>query len=62
MWEAARISETSVDNYFTRQNIPEDNSELEANMFDGFPVKSDIATKKVTHFRAVGCLSYFKSA
>jgi hypothetical protein len=26
--EAARISETSVDNYFTRQYIPEDNSEL----------------------------------
>jgi hypothetical protein len=28
MMEAARISETSVDNYFTRQYIPEDNSEL----------------------------------
>jgi hypothetical protein len=27
MMEAARISETSVDNYFTRQYIPEDNSE-----------------------------------
>jgi hypothetical protein len=27
--EAARTSETSVDNYFTRQYIPEDNSELE---------------------------------
>jgi hypothetical protein len=26
--EAARTSETSVDNYFTRQYIPEDNSEL----------------------------------
>jgi hypothetical protein len=26
--EAVRISETSVDNYFTRQYIPEDNSEL----------------------------------
>jgi hypothetical protein len=26
--EAARNSETSVDNYFTRQYIPEDNSEL----------------------------------
>jgi hypothetical protein len=25
--EAVRISETSVDNYFTRQYIPEDNSE-----------------------------------
>jgi hypothetical protein len=26
--EAARTSETSVDYYFTRQYIPEDNSEL----------------------------------
>jgi hypothetical protein len=28
MMEAARTSETSVDNYFTLQYIPEDNSEL----------------------------------
>jgi hypothetical protein len=28
--EAARTSETSADNYFTRQYIPEDNSELQA--------------------------------
>jgi hypothetical protein len=28
MMEAAHTSETSVDNYFTRQYIPEDNSEL----------------------------------
>jgi hypothetical protein len=28
MMEAARASETSVDNYFTRQYIPEDKSEL----------------------------------
>jgi len=28
MMKAARISETSVDNYFTRQYIPEDKSEL----------------------------------
>jgi hypothetical protein len=27
MMEAARTSETSVENYFTRQYIPEDNSE-----------------------------------
>jgi hypothetical protein len=27
MMEAARTSEMSVDNYFTRQYIPEDNSE-----------------------------------
>jgi hypothetical protein len=30
MMEAARISETSVDNCFTRQYIPEDKSELHA--------------------------------
>jgi hypothetical protein len=30
MMEAARTSETSVDYYFTRQYIPEDNSELNA--------------------------------
>jgi hypothetical protein len=28
MMEAARTSETSVDNYFTRQYIPEDKYEL----------------------------------
>jgi hypothetical protein len=28
MMEAARTSETSAENYFTRQYIPEDNSEL----------------------------------
>jgi hypothetical protein len=32
--EAARTSETSVDNYFTLQYVPEDNSELnEQHMF-----------------------------
>jgi hypothetical protein len=30
MMEAARTSETSVYNYFTRQYIPEDNSELQS--------------------------------
>jgi hypothetical protein len=29
MMEAARTSETSVDNYFTKQYIPEDKSELQ---------------------------------
>jgi hypothetical protein len=33
MMEAVRTSETSVDNYFTRQYIPEDNSEQEVNEF-----------------------------
>jgi hypothetical protein len=31
MMNAARTSETSVDNYFTRQYIPEDKSELQSN-------------------------------
>jgi hypothetical protein len=31
--EAVRTSETSVDNYFTRQYIPEDNSEQSCVMF-----------------------------
>jgi hypothetical protein len=30
MMEAVRTSETSVDNYFTRQYIPEDNSEIQS--------------------------------
>jgi len=34
MMEAVRTSETSVDNYFTRQYIPEDNSELYCNNLD----------------------------
>jgi hypothetical protein len=32
MMEAARTSETSVDNYFTRQYILEDNSELQSEL------------------------------
>jgi hypothetical protein len=33
MMVAARTSETSVDNYFTRQYIPEDKSELRTLLF-----------------------------
>jgi hypothetical protein len=36
MMEAARTSETSVDNYFTRQYIPEDKSELHTRCRDNF--------------------------
>jgi hypothetical protein len=36
MKEAARTSETSVDNYFTRQYIPEDNSELQLSISSAF--------------------------
>jgi hypothetical protein len=35
MMEATRTSETSVDNYFTRQYIPEDNSELKGRVLLG---------------------------
>jgi hypothetical protein len=41
MMEAARTSETSVDNYFTRQYIPEDKSELDSLKF---LIKSYICT------------------
>jgi hypothetical protein len=34
MMEAARTSETSVDNYFTRQYISEDKSELSKDWFE----------------------------
>jgi hypothetical protein len=33
MMEAVRTSETSVDNHFTRQYIPEDNSEHQLVLF-----------------------------
>jgi hypothetical protein len=36
MMEAASTSETSIDNYFTRQGIPEDNSELHTRRRDNF--------------------------
>jgi hypothetical protein len=34
--EAVRTSETSVDNYFTRQYIPEDKSELHTRRRENF--------------------------
>jgi hypothetical protein len=36
MMEAVRTSETSVGNYFTRQYIPEDNSELHTRRRENF--------------------------
>jgi hypothetical protein len=36
MMEAVSTSETSVDNYFTRQYIPEDNSELHTRRRENF--------------------------
>jgi hypothetical protein len=39
MFRVVRTSETSVDNYFTRQYIPEDNSEHQKYLsFQGLPV------------------------
>jgi hypothetical protein len=42
MMEAARTSETSVDNYFTRQYIPEDNSELHTRRRENLKSHADI--------------------
>jgi hypothetical protein len=41
MMEAVRTSETSVDNHFTRQYIPEDNSEQQ--VLSGCPVSRDMS-------------------
>jgi hypothetical protein len=45
MMEAARTSETSVGNYFTRQYIPEDKSELDTRRHDN--LKSHIFQLKL---------------
>jgi hypothetical protein len=45
MMEAVRTSETSVDNYFTRQYIPEDNSEHHTHRREN--LKSHKKTKKI---------------
>jgi hypothetical protein len=39
--EAARTSETSVDNYFTRQYTPEDKSELHTRRRENFKSHND---------------------
>jgi hypothetical protein len=41
MMEAARTSETSVDNYFTRQYISEDKSELSKDWLEVFFFKQN---------------------
>jgi hypothetical protein len=51
MMEAARTSETSVDNYFTRQYIPEDNSELHTRRREN--LKSHIFLKKINTFEVI---------
>jgi hypothetical protein len=45
MLEAARTSETLVDNYFTRHYIPEDNSELHGNPLLSFIDESSLMTE-----------------
>jgi hypothetical protein len=42
MMEAARTSETSVDNYFTRQYIPEDKSELHTRRRENLKSQTDV--------------------
>jgi hypothetical protein len=66
--EAVRTSETSVDNYFTRQYIPEDNSEHHfQNKFIAFNVEygADIDTswflQDGTRSHTVGVVLYFLS-
>jgi hypothetical protein len=60
--EAVRTSETSVDNYFTRQYSPEDNSERQkiiANiLFKGNIIHSVMSLFKYGHF----IVSYFSTA
>jgi hypothetical protein len=46
MMEAARTSETSVDNYFTWQYIPEDNSELHTRHRENLKSQTVIFTQK----------------
>jgi hypothetical protein len=48
MIEAARTSEKSVDNYFTRQYIPEDKSELRTRRRESENLKSHL--KPVCYF------------
>jgi hypothetical protein len=54
MMEAARTSETSVDNCFTRQYIPEDNSELQESDRRKTPIAGVAAGRRKSHH--VGCL------
>jgi hypothetical protein len=47
--EAARTSETSVDNYFTRQYIPEDKSELHTRRRENLKSHKIIAVYNENH-------------
>jgi hypothetical protein len=56
MMEAVRTSETSVDNYFTRQYIPEDNSELHTRRREN--LKSHTILKLVVSLWCVMCFTF----
>jgi hypothetical protein len=62
MMEAARTSEKSVDNYFTRQYIPEDKSELHTRRRENLksheiiPVHTENLVERIhTNCRATDC-------
>jgi hypothetical protein len=59
MMEAARTSETSVDNYFTRQYNPEDNSELHTRSRENLKshIMDDVSTCDILMRAAVLMLS-----
>jgi Niemann-Pick C1 protein len=65
--EAARTSETSVDNYFTRQCIPEDNSELHTRRRENFKSRMGLCSLQVlsgitiTKFAGIVVLAFAKS-
>jgi hypothetical protein len=59
MMEAARTSETSVDNYFTRQYIPEDNSELQSLLgFHKLNGRCEISGSQGDEYEDVSLLGY----
>jgi hypothetical protein len=49
MTEAARTSETSVDNYFTRQYIPEDNYELHTRRRENLKSHKEVISSPTVH-------------
>jgi hypothetical protein len=58
MMEAARTSETSVDNYFTRQYIPEDKSELHTRRRENLKSHTAICCSAATFSRTTtSCVS-----
>jgi hypothetical protein len=50
MMDAVRTSETSVDNYCTRQYIPEDNSELHTRLLENLKSHCVVETCSVVRF------------